>query len=173
MSTKNNKVFENELLKVGNGTWPQNEYEEMEYNETICNKSHSIQDLIDTVFVDFETQNQNHNWISERSILTLTNESADEINDIVLEKLPGTTKTNKSIDTTVDECESSLYPTEFLNSLNHSGISQHNLKLKIGSMIMLMRNLNPPFLCNGTKLIINNMSKYLIEATIVSGQGNL
>lgn len=36
---------------------------------------------------------------------------------------------------------------------------------------MLMRNLNPPYLCNGTKLIIKSMRKNVIEGIIVSGQG--
>lgn len=172
MSTKNNTLFEKQLLKIGNGTWIQNEKEEIEYDETICKKSYSIQNLIDTIFIDFEKNYQN-DWISQRSILSLRNDSVDEINEIILEKLPEPLKIYKSIDTTVDECEATIYPTEFLNSLNHSGIPQYNLKLKVGSMFMLMRNLNPPHLCNGTKLIIKTMKKYIIEAIIISGQGFL
>lgn len=107
-----------------------------------------IQNLIDTIFADFEKHYQNYNWVSERAILSLRNESVDEINEIILNKIPGTLKIYKSIDTTVDECEATIYPTEFLNSLNSSGIPQHNLKLKIGAMIMLMRNLNPPLQWN-------------------------
>ena len=36
---------------------------------------------------------------------------------------------------------------------------------------MLLRNLDPPKLCNGTRLTIKNLYPHLIEATILSGCG--
>jgi ATP-dependent DNA helicase PIF1 len=35
---------------------------------------------------------------------------------------------------------------------------------------MLLRNIDPPKLCNGTRLIIKQMNNNVIEATIVTGQ---
>lgn len=172
LSSNRNHNFEKQLMKIGNGTWNANENEEIEYDDTITKQSKSLQDLIDTIFPDIEYRFKDECWISERSILTLRNESVDEINDIILAKIPDCSKTYKSIDCTVDENDATLYPTEFLNSLNHSGIPPHTLELKIGALIMLMRNLNPPVLCNGTKLIVKAMRKYTIEATIVTGEGN-
>ena len=47
------------------------------------------------------------------------------------------------------------YPVEFLNSLNLSGLPLHDIKLKVGAAVMLLRNLDPhSSLCNGTRLII-------------------
>jgi hypothetical protein len=47
------------------------------------------------------------------------------------------------------------YPVEFLNSLNLSGLPLHDIKLKVGAVVMLLRNLDPhSSLCNGTRLII-------------------
>jgi hypothetical protein len=39
-----------------------------------------------------------------------------------------------------------LYPTEFLNTLKFAGIPDHELRLKIGLPVMLLRNINvtPP-----------------------------
>jgi ATP-dependent DNA helicase PIF1 len=63
-----------------------------------------------------------------------------------------------------------LYPIEFLNSLNVSGIPPHKLILKIGCPLMLIRNLNPSNgLCNGTQLICKSFQRHLIDAEIVSG----
>ena len=47
------------------------------------------------------------------------------------------------------------YPVEFLNSLNLSGLPLHDIKLKVGAAVMILRNLDPhSSLCNGTRLII-------------------
>ncbi|GKE14378.1 ATP-dependent DNA helicase PIF1-like protein, partial [Tanacetum coccineum] len=46
-----------------------------------------------------------------------------------------------------------IYTTEFLNGLTMSGMPHHSIKLKIGTPIMLMRNIDQKArLCNGTRL---------------------
>ena len=63
-----------------------------------------------------------------------------------------------------------LYPIEFLNFIKLSGLPDHKLALKVAAPIMLLRNLNPPKLCNGSRLIITNLQKNVIEANILTGQ---
>jgi ATP-dependent DNA helicase PIF1 len=54
------------------------------------------------------------------------------------------------------ECHNN--PTEFLNTLNYSGVPPHQLTLKQGATIILLRNLDlKNGLCNGTKLIFVSM----------------
>ncbi|GFU96236.1 ATP-dependent DNA helicase [Trichonephila clavipes] len=46
----------------------------------------------------------------------------------------------------------------------------HVLTLKIGVPIILLRNINPPRLCNGTRLSVKKMRNNVIEATILTGK---
>ncbi|RZB51658.1 hypothetical protein D0Y65_048184 [Glycine soja] len=59
--------------------------------------------------------------------------------------------------------------TEFLNSLTTSGLPNHCQKLKIGTPIMLLRNLDQTQgLCNDTRLIATRLAKHVIATDIIS-----
>ena len=73
----------------------------------------------------------------------------------------------------MDPNENTTYPTEFLNSLNLSGMPSHILKLKTVVPVLLMRNLDAPKLCNGTRLQIAHLGQNIITAIITSGKASL
>lgn len=86
-----------------------------------------------------------------------------------MEKVIGDFKHYKSVDTVCNIEDTVHYPQEFLNSLNPAGLPPHELKLKVGTPIMLLRNLSPPSLCNGTRLLIKELRGNVIVATIITG----
>jgi ATP-dependent DNA helicase PIF1 len=64
----------------------------------------------------------------------------------------------------------SLYLVEFLNNLQFNGITNHKLELKVGMLILLLRNLNQSIgLCNGTRLIVKRLGYRVIESEIIRG----
>ncbi|XP_058751306.1 uncharacterized protein LOC131624371 [Vicia villosa] len=71
-------------------------------------------------------------------------------------------------DTSYTEAYEVLTP-EFLSKLRTSGLPNHRIKLKVGTPIMLMRNLDQSDgLCNGTRLIVTRLVNHVIEAKIIS-----
>jgi ATP-dependent DNA helicase PIF1 len=63
-----------------------------------------------------------------------------------------------------------MWSTINLNSLELPGLLPHNLQLKIGSVIIMLRNKNQPRLCNGTRFAVKKLMNNVIEATILKGK---
>ena len=179
MRAANDPEFCNWLLKLGNGTLP------IEPNVT----PHSIAvprqcycppaDLIKETFgTDTFTDTAIEQYIGT-AILCPKNEDCDKINEQVVESmLTGHSKTYLSLDSvdTQDPLDQQLYPTEFLNSINPSGLPHHKIVLKINTIIMLIRNLNSNRgLVNGTRLIVKQLNDYNIVAETIQSHepGNL
>jgi len=101
--------------------------------------------------------------------LTSKNDTAGEINKILLGSFQAKKMEYRSVNSVLEIDDAVNYPVEFLNSLNPPGFPPHLLTLKIGTPIMLLRNLSPPKLCNGTRLRITDLQKNLIEAQIMTG----
>ena len=121
------------------------------------------------VFPDIRRCFNDHKWLCERAILAPKNDYVSAMNLQIQQQPPGTDILYKSIDAVVDIDQAVQYPTEFLNSLEPSGMPVHSLVLKIGSPIMLLRNLDASRLCNGTRLCVKSLMPHVIEATILTG----
>lgn len=113
---------------------------------------------------------RNHNWLGERAILAAKNNNVDALNATIQNFLPGQLVSYKSVDTIMNQDDVVNYPTEFLNSLELPRLPPHNLQLKVGSVVIMLRNINQPRLCNGTRLAVKKLMNNVIEATIVKGK---
>lgn len=158
------------LLKIGNATHPKpSDDGTIPIPPELCREAENPNDLLEAVFPNLSDHRHNSEWLCERAILAPHNETVCKINNEILEKFPGESVTLKSIDTTLSPDEAVLYPTEFLNSLEISGTPSHILNLKVHAPVMILRNLDPPKLCNGTKCIVRRITPNCVEVSIASG----
>lgn len=160
--------YADQLLNLGKGKFA-NDRSVIGFPENFCNMVEDLIGLEEKVFPNIKSNFENYQWLTERAILAPKNECVNIINTRILQKLPGAVKSYVSIDTVVDINNAVHYPTEFLNSLEPPGMPPHNLTLKIGSSIMLLRNLDAPKLCNGTRLMVKTLLPNVIEAVILTG----
>lgn len=163
--------FAKQLLDLGNGRIPVDETTKyISLPDNFCTFTQTIQELIDCVFPNIGRNHRNQQWLSERALLAPKNNDVNEINATIQNHIRGNTKTYKSIDCVTDENDAVNYPVEFLNSLDLPGLPPHDLTLKIGVPIILLRNIDPPRLCNGTRLVVKKLMNNIIEATILTSR---
>ncbi|GBN52234.1 ATP-dependent DNA helicase pif1, partial [Araneus ventricosus] len=132
----------------------------------------SIQDPVHQLYSDIDLSSVTPQELKGRAILTVNNERSMEINNKVLEFMPGNETVYKAVDMIMSEDpqDQLTFPEEFLNSLTPTGLPPYELKLKIGCIVMLLRNLAPSKgLCNGTRLIITKLQQNIIQAKSIDG----
>ncbi|CAN1825643.1 ATP-dependent DNA helicase pif1 [Linum perenne] len=112
-------------------------------------------------------------YIKAREIVTPTNAVVSEINNLLLDQIPGSSKKYFSADSlsTTNSNTATLhveYPWEFLNSLSFNGVPEHILDLKPYVTVMLLRNINPTAgMCNGTRILLTHLGDYVLQGLIV------
>jgi len=143
-------------------------------------KDCSLKGLIRTIYPDHQCHSGDAMYLMQRNILAPKNTNVDEVNNAILESLSKELHTYLSTNslTPIEEGASatagvlmdSLYPVEFLNILQFSGIANHKLELKVGVLILLLHNFNQSIgLCNGMRLIVKRLGQHVIEAEIITG----
>lgn len=115
---------------------------------------------------------------SSRAILASRNDDVNDANKKILDLMPGEERVYSSVDT-VPEKESPRgerlyngedFPVEFLNSIEVPSLPLHETRLKVGVPIILLRNLDPGSgLCNGTRLMVTDLARFVIKAQIMTG----
>ncbi|XP_025680359.1 uncharacterized protein [Arachis hypogaea] len=118
-----------------------------------------VEDIVNTIYSNLVQNFCDLSFFQDRAILAPTVDNVEEINNYIVDLLPGEKKNYLSTDSI---CGSDVYSdvdvdwinVEFLNQIRCSGLPNHSLKLKIGVPIILLRNIDlAGGLCNGTRLV--------------------
>ena len=163
--------FADQLLAIGDGKFPiDTSPDVIQLPENMGTFVSNVSELIARVYPDLLSNFRNMNWLSERCILAPLNKTTHAINTALVEQLPGNCIEYRSLDSVPDESQAVQFPTEFLNSLEVSGLPSHLLLLKVAAPIIILRSLDPPKVTNGTRCVVTKLSANTIEAKISHGK---
>ncbi|XP_013617183.1 PREDICTED: uncharacterized protein LOC106323641 [Brassica oleracea var. oleracea] len=182
---RDEKEFSDWLLKVGEGR-PESKQEDEDdgYHDQMLNvdpslvqetKDESLKQVVDAAYGDIDQIEASQSSYTDKAILTPRNDSVDEINAYTISKTDGEPKDYYGYDSfEVSETQSNqndtLYAIEYLNSMECPGWPSHNLTLKVGAPIMLLRNINQTKgLCNGTRMILTHIGERVLKEDIITG----
>ncbi|CAI6372085.1 unnamed protein product [Macrosiphum euphorbiae] len=170
MRAGNDADFASWLLQLGNGQLPAVDGvpDTVEIpQEMVCD----VADLIDFVYPQ-QMSLADVEEFARRVVVCPTNEECRGVNAEVLERFAGNPETYQAVDTAVVDGadEVANFPTEFLNGLEPDGLPPFRLELKVGCIVMLLRNLDPRRrLCNGTRLVVTELRRHNFKARILGG----
>ncbi len=182
------REFTKWVLNIGDGNLPAIVEEEgvdpdwikIPSHMRLLAKDYSLRGLIQTIYPHHWCHFGDAMYLMQRIILAPKNTYVDEVNNAILESLfeeshmylsaNSLTLTKEGASVAAGVSMDSLYPVEFLDILQFNGIANHELELKVGVPILLLRNLNQSIgLCNGTRLIVKRLGQCVIEAEIIIG----
>ena len=164
VTIEKNKTFAETLLQMGSSPDrkfnPPTDFGIIHYNED---------EFIETIYPDLENHMGDLKYFAGRCIIAPLNTDVDNINTNILNRIPGEPKTYYSIDSLEDEESYADYQVSTLNALSPSSLPPHELVVKKGSILMIIRNLSPPRICNGTRIIVDNLKNHVIVGRILFG----
>ena len=108
-------------------------------------------------------------YLKERAILAITNYDVDTANDVITDRLNGDIHIRWSTDRAKSSEYENIFPPEYWNAISQPSIGPHRLRLKKGMTVMAIRNMDPPRVCNGTRLRIVDITRHLIRTEILTG----
>ncbi|OWZ13832.1 Helitron helicase [Phytophthora megakarya] len=127
----------------------------------------NVNALIDVGYLEINANDLSNEYFVERAILAPTNASVQSINEMVAARLTGETKYLEGV------AGRNLFELVFLNPLNFSEIPPQKIVLKVGTPIIMIRNLNSDAeQCNGTGLRVVSLRERSIEAASASVQAS-
>ncbi|OAV90340.1 hypothetical protein PTTG_28369 [Puccinia triticina 1-1 BBBD Race 1] len=173
---KNNIDFAASLLLLGEGKRQKSDYAVIKLRH-INVASYKSRDEMRSALITFvyddlvlvRSAKAATTYLNERCILAPLNKDVKKLNDEVLSLLPGDLVTLTSIDTPDPDSISSL-PEECLNKLSFSGFPEHEISIKLGMPLVIIRNLSiGAGIRNGSRIRVVDFGIGFIRGRLMSG----
>lgn len=140
-------------------------------DEKYISKHNNLEQFVKRTYANMN-HTQDPEYFKNRCILTCKNDDVRYINELGLKYFNGHHNKDSPVQSRryvsddsvgLDDVDS-WFTKEYLNERQFNGIPVHNLELKIGAPVILLRNVDPSRgLCNGTRLIVKGLfRKFLI-----------
>ncbi|KAG5068215.1 hypothetical protein JHK85_000592 [Glycine max] len=136
------------------------------YEFLIQDYTDPIPAIVQTIYPNLANQYLNIDFLQSRSILASNIEK-----QILGEEIEYLSSDLVDMSDTVDSPAFEAITAEFLNTLKTTSIPNHSIKLKSGTPIMLIRNIDQAEgLCNGTRVTITRLANQVIKAKIIASK---
>ncbi|CAN1777374.1 ATP-dependent DNA helicase PIF1 [Linum perenne] len=170
--------FSNWLLDIGEGKnssiWGDSEIE-IPYDLRVQREDDPVADIVKSTYPNILQHFSDPIYLATHAVLAPLHDTVSLINDYMLKLFPGEEECYYSSDSIQFEAANQAeieaeYPPEFLNSLRIGNFPDHELKLKVGVPVILLRNIDQSMgLCNGTRAIVRTLGTWSIEVEIITG----
>ena len=139
-----------------------------------CTPENTVQFLIDTIYPGVSATQQSDQYYADHTIICSRNDDVHELNKKILDSFPGDEKVYFSADSIPTgkgngDQGDLMYPVEYLNTIQCSGLSLAKLALKIGCPVMVLHNIDLSHgICNGTRGVVTRMQSCVIEIRLLT-----
>ncbi|CAN1821283.1 ATP-dependent DNA helicase PIF1 [Linum perenne] len=134
-----------------------------------------IVDIVEATYISRREKYADPAYFVARAILAPLHETVSSINDYMLGQFLGEEvcyyNSNSIISDVVQpDMVEAEFPVEFLNSMKIGKFLDHELKLKHGAPVILLRNIEQSTgLCIGTRLIVKSLGTWSTEVEVLTG----
>ncbi|KAH7713337.1 hypothetical protein AAVH_19340 [Aphelenchoides avenae] len=111
-------------------------------------------------------------YLAERCILSPMNKVCRGYNEEITVGIPGNFRYYHSIDAVAEDTANQGIdvPADVLNKVDVSGLPPHELALKVGSVVIMIRNLDVRNgMVNGQRFLVTKMSENCVRVTFLAG----
>ena len=68
--------------------------------------------------------------------------------------------------------DNEIFPNEYWNKFYKPLLLPYKLRLKVGTLVILIRNLDTPRLCNRTRILLTKYGRYVLKGNIIGRSFN-